>query len=649
MSLYITTPIYYVNAQPHLGHAYSTIVADTICRFKRLCGERVRFQTGTDEHGDKVVEAAEKAGLSPRAYADRISALFREAWPPLAIEPDNFIRTTDQVHVKTVQAILQRVYDEGNIYFDSYSGHYCQGCERFLTEKELINGNCPDHLTPPSLITEQNYFFRMSKYQDWLVDYIENHPEFIAPEGYRKEVLAFLKEPLEDLCISRPTSRLTWGIPLPFDDRFVTYVWFDALINYLTGIGYPDGEDFASLWACAEHIIAKDILIPHAIYWPTMLKAIGLTPYRRLHVHGYWNIDQAKMSKSLGNVIRPDDLIREYGVDTVRYFILREMSFGLDASFNTEALLSRQNSDLANDLGNLFSRSITMINKFVGGRIPPEIAPIAADKELATAALNMVHEFMEHMNAFAFNRALQVVWNVISLANKYIVVNAPWELAKDAAQAERLKTVLYYLAETLRLITLVLQPIIPETSKKMAAALGLKDETFNLVDRGKWGLLKPGSKVLIGPALFPRLDKKGKEKKKGGKKLPPESDKEKKKMEGDFAARTKEFISFDDFQKIDLRVAEVVGAEKVEKSDRLLKLTVKAPEERIIVAGIAEYYSPEELIGKQVVVVANLKPVKLMGISSQGMVLVAETKKGKKKNLVLTTVSETVGPGSRIS
>jgi len=649
MSLYITTPIYYVNAQPHLGHAYSTIVADTICRFKRLCGERVRFQTGTDEHGDKVVEAAEKAGLSPRAYADRISALFREAWPPLAIEPDNFIRTTDQVHVKTVQAILQRVYDEGNIYFDSYSGHYCQGCERFLTEKELINGNCPDHLTPPSLITEQNYFFRMSKYQDWLVDYIENHPEFIAPEGYRKEVLAFLKEPLEDLCISRPTSRLTWGIPLPFDDRFVTYVWFDALINYLTGIGYPDGEDFASLWACAEHIIAKDILIPHAIYWPTMLKAIGLTPYRCLHVHGYWNIDQAKMSKSLGNVIRPDDLIREYGVDTVRYFILREMSFGLDASFNTEALLSRQNSDLANDLGNLFSRSITMINKFVGGRIPPEIAPIAADKELATAALNMVHEFMEHMNAFAFNRALQVVWNVISLANKYIVVNAPWELAKDAAQAERLKTVLYYLAETLRLITLVLQPIIPETSKKMAAALGLKDETFNLVDRGKWGLLKPGSKVLIGPALFPRLDKKGKEKKKGGKKLPPESDKEKKKMEGDFVARTKEFISFDDFQKIDLRVAEVVGAEKVEKSDRLLKLTVKTPEERIIVAGIAEYYSPEELIGKQVVVVANLKPVKLMGISSQGMVLVAETKKGKKKNLVLTTVSETVGPGSRIS
>ena len=371
MSFYVTTPIFYVNAQPHLGHAYTTIIADTISRFQKMAGQDVRFQTGTDEHGDKIAEAAANSGESPKEYADRISNMFREAWPQLSIEPDNFIRTTDPDHIKTVQDILQKVYDQGDIYFSEYSGLYCKGCERFLTEKELVEGNCPDHLVPPETISEQNYFFRMSKYQDWLIDHIKQNPEFIQPERYRNEVLSFLKEPLEDLCISRPTSRLTWGIPFPFDDKFVTYVWFDALINYLTGIGYPDGPEFDNYWRNAEHVIAKDILKPHAIYWPTMLKAMGLQPYRKLHVHGYWNINETKMSKSIGNVVRPADLVENYGVDTVRYFLLREMSFGLDASFSYDALVTRRNSDLANDLGNLFSRSLTMVTNFCDGKVPP--------------------------------------------------------------------------------------------------------------------------------------------------------------------------------------------------------------------------------------------------------------------------------------
>jgi methionyl-tRNA synthetase len=632
MSIYITTPIYYVNAQPHLGHAYSTIVADTIYRFKKLCGEEAFFQTGTDEHGDKVVEAAAKAGMSPKEYVDRISDQFRQAWPSLNIQPDNFIRTTDARHIRVVQKILQDVYNRGDIYFGSYSGLYCKGCERFLMEKELVEGNCPDHLTPPSQITEENYFFKMSRYQEWLIGYIAEHPEFITPERYRNEVLSFLKDPLEDLCISRPTSRLTWGIPLPFDNKFVTYVWFDALINYLSGIGFPDGSGFANLWAGAEHIIAKDILKPHAIYWPTMLKAIGLEPYRKLHVHGYWNINQTKMSKSLGNVVRPADLVNEFGVDPVRYFILREMSFGLDASFSTEGLLDRQNSDLANDLGNLFSRSLTMIDKFAHGKIPTAGEATAVDRELQAAAIGMVEEYLQYMTDFAFNRALQSIWKVISLANKYIVQNAPWELAKDPAQASRLATVLYCLAESLRLIALVLQPIMPETSAKMQKALGLNNEARNLLTDGRWGLSRAGSTIIMGPPLFPRLDKKIRI-----SPAPPEP------------AAQEDLIAFDDFKKLDLRVAEIVAAERIKKSDRLLKLTVKAPEERTIVAGIAEHYTPEELIGRQVIIVANLKPAKLMGITSHGMVLAAKNSGENDKRLVLSGIHGQVEPGSKIS
>lgn len=367
---YVTTPIYYVNAPPHIGHAYTTIVADVLARYHRLAGYRTFFLTGTDEHGDKIVEAASKAGMDPQAYADKISALFRSLWPELNVTNDYFIRTTDANHKKTVQYILNKVYENGDIYFGHYEGFYCVGCERFYTEKELVDGKCPDHQSEPEFRKESNYFFRMSKYQDWLVDYINKHPNFIRPERYRNEVLAFLREPLEDLCISRPKTRLSWGIELPFDPDYVTYVWFDALINYISALGYPDGKNFRTFWPAAQHLIAKDILKPHAVYWPTMLKAAGIEPYRNLNVHGYWNVDQSKMSKTLGNVVRPLELKDRYGLDAFRYFLIRDMVFGLDANFNEEAFVNRLNSDLANDLGNLVSRVISMALKYFGGAFP---------------------------------------------------------------------------------------------------------------------------------------------------------------------------------------------------------------------------------------------------------------------------------------
>ncbi len=613
-TFYITTPIYYVNASPHIGHAYTTIVADVLARYHRLQGYRTFFLTGTDEHGDKIAEAARKAGESPKAWADRVSAQFRDLWPKLSISNDGFIRTTDPDHVRTVQYILRKVHEAGDIYFSDYEGLYCVGCERFYMEKELVDGKCPQHLTVPEVRKESNYFFRMGKYQDWLIRHIQDHPDFIRPERYRNEALAFLREPLEDLCISRPKSRLTWGITLPFDDNYVTYVWFDALINYVTGIGYPDDEKFRTFWPAAQHLIAKDILKPHGIYWPTMLKAAGIEPYRNLNVHGYWNVDQSKMSKSLGNVVRPLELKDKYGLDPFRYFLLRDMVFGLDSSFSEEAFVQRINSDLANDLGNLESRVRTMAVKFCQGSVPdPERT--AADRTLPEAAQKALADMEAAFAELAMHKALAAIWEFINTVNRYIVTSEPWSLAKNPADKGRLMTVLYDLLESLRVIAVMISPFMPGTAGKILERIGVAEPAAQAFETIRsWGGLAPGSPFKRGDALFPRVEFKSEEK---------AAEQKDKKMEP-----LKPEISYEDFEKVDFRVARILSAEPVPKSSKLVKLRIDIGEERTIVAGIAKDYKPEDLPGKSIVVVANLKPTKLMGVESRGMLLATDAVEG---------------------
>jgi methionyl-tRNA synthetase len=666
-TFYITTPIYYVNDVPHIGHAYTTIAADVLARYWRLRGHDVFFLTGLDEHGQKVQQAAAKAGIDPQAHCDKLAPQFQQLWKRLNISNDAFIRTTDAPHKSVVQRYLQQLYDKRLIYKDTYTGWYCTFDERFWTDKDVENGLCPECKRPIEKLSEDNYFFKMGQYQDRLIDYIKTHEHFIRPESRRNEVLGFLTtQKLGDLSISRPKSRLSWGIELPFDKAYVTYVWFDALVNYLSALEYlcptPSQERY---WPASVHLVGKDILTTHAVYWSTMLMALNLPLPETIFAHGWWTVNGEKMSKSRDNVVDPNKMVDEFGADAFRYFLLREVPFGQDGDFSQSAMVTSINSDLANGIGNLLSRTLTMIERFANGTFPAAGTPALPELEakIAGAAASLPKQIEQGFTALAYRDNLQAIWELVGLCDEYIDKAAPWKLAKNPDDHPRLKTVLNTTSRALRLLSVLMYPYMPQTAMQLAQQLGLAldfSKPLPLIAY-EWKTPLAEVKICKGLGLFPRIESNPQ----GANPVtdaPTPAQPTTPKPEPTTAAPQSPTpsatspapqasapaqITIDEFMKIQLKTAKVLTAERVPKSEKLLKLQVslgEGAEQRQIVAGIGKKYEPEALIGKTIIIVANLKSAKLMGIESQGMVLAA----GDSEVRGLVTILEEVDPGTKV-